>query len=173
MKRWMIALGVVLASSLVSVAVWHQAANPAPIGLLYSVDDGATLTLYEGLPHSGWEKEVYASELEHKNTVTRHGFAFYEATLPVSDEDVAALRLLVQNREIFMDWRGDKACGGYHPDYSLVWENEGESIEFQICFGCYEVKVYGGKDDQYLDLRAESFEAILTKYRDQRPEEQF
>ena len=70
---------------------------------------------------------------------------------------------------ILRSYMGEKLCGGYHPDYCLRWEDDTDTYDLMICFGCCEMKFYGPENYLIADIKAE-FETLLEKYRDQRPE---
>jgi hypothetical protein len=136
------------------------------------VSQSSSLTLYEGLPHQGWEADLLKKELATKRTVTIRGFPFYERPLSVAAADVEELRRLCAAADSFSTYAGPKACGGYHPDYCLSWKDGATTYELLICFGCHEMKFFDPKHEELVDIRKdafERFEAILKKYRDQRP----
>ena len=138
-----------------------------------SMSQGASLTLYEGLPHQSWEGELLQKELATKKTVTIHGFPFYERPLSVAAADVEELRRLSAATDSFSPYGGPKACGGYHPDYCLSWKDGATTYELLICFGCHEMELYGPQQDFLADIRPDAFtqfETTLKKYRDQRPQ---
>jgi len=132
----------------------------------------APLTLYEGLPHQSWEPELLKNELAAKKTITIHGFPFYEHPLSVAAADADELRRLSTAADSFSSYGGPKACGSYHPDYCLSWKDGSTVYELLICFGCHEMKFYSPSQDVLADVQKDAFyrfEAILKKYRDQRP----
>src|SRR5215211_6479570 len=154
-------------STLLVVAGCDRRSRFTPI--TKNIAHGSSLTLYEGLPHQAWEAELLKKELEAKETITVHGFPFYERPLPVAALDVEELRRLSAARESFSPYAGPKACGGYHPDYCLSWKDGEVTYELLICFSCHEMKFYGPKHEALADIRKdafERFEAILKKYRD-------
>ena len=136
------------------------------------VTRASSLTLYEGLPHPVWESDQLERELATKQTVQLHNYPFYERTLAVSAADREELRQLSAAAETYFTFRGEKSCGGYHPDYCLTWTDGKYSYDLLVCFGCNEMKLHGPAQDFRLDLRgdaAKRLKAILGGYRDQRP----
>ena len=105
------------------------------------------LSLYEGLPHQTWNYDDLQSELKNKKTVTRYAFPFYQKANVISDADADKVRELVQKQNSFRKFGGYKLCGGYHPDFSLIWQDGETEIEMQICLGCHEIKVFHGKTE--------------------------
>jgi hypothetical protein len=131
-------------------------------------------TLFEGLPHQTWDREQLEEELKAKATVKRFGFPFYKTPNEVEAEDAEKLKALVQDPKSFIKFRGHKLCGGFHPDFSLVWGDGEEAIEIHICFGCHEIKAYGKDVEIYCDISGDAFdelEKLLQKYRKQRPKQ--
>jgi hypothetical protein len=132
----------------------------------------AELVLYEGLPHQMFEQDALKKELATKKTVKIRDFPFYERPLVLEAAEVEPLRNHSMAADSYWSYGGPKLCGGFHPDYCLVWK-QGESIyQLLICFGCHEVKLYGPKSELIVDLREkafQAFEAALKKHRDQRP----
>jgi len=131
--------------------------------------------LYEGLPHQTAESELLKKELATKQTVRLHGYPFYARPLPVAAEDIDKLRRLCSSADSFWTYSGAKFCGGFHPDYCLVWKDGKVTYEFLICFGCHEMMLCHPKKEHMADIRNEAYEqfkTILTKYHAQRPQTQ-
>jgi len=137
------------------------------------ISRASSLLLYEGLPHQFWEADQFKKELAAKKTLLFHEFPFYERPLSVTPVDVETLRRLSAAANSFSSCRGAKACGGYHPDYCLIWKDGATTYELFICFGCHEMELYGPQQDFLADIRPDAFtqfETTLKKYRDQRPQ---
>jgi hypothetical protein len=142
--------------------------GPISAGILGAAD----VTLFEGLPHQMFERDLLASELKSKKTVQQHGFSFYQRPLPLSAADAAALRRLLTSKDTYETFGGEKFCGGFHPDYSLAWVLGTQTIHVQICFGCDELKLFGTGHELRTDAdnaAITKLRAILKKYRAQRP----
>ena len=121
---------------------------------LFAAIRGANhLVLYEGLPHQTFEAEELEKERRRKETLTLHDYPFYVAPLDVSAEDAANLEALLGDEQSFRQWRGEKKCGGFHPDYLAEWRSAEATYRFLICFGCQEVKVYGPNRSLRCDIR--------------------
>jgi hypothetical protein len=136
------------------------------------VRSATSFTLYEGLPHGMWEASELETELKNKKTVERQGSHFYERPLEVNPVDLQELRTLTSTADNFHSFTGEKMCGGFHADYSLVWQDEQATYEFQICFGCGEVLIFGPTQEMRLDLQGNGLKSVLEKYHGQRPPEQ-
>jgi hypothetical protein len=136
----------------------------------------ATLTLYESLPDRDDQSGLYHQEMATKKTMRVDlgrplvPFDFYEAPLKVSSEDTAKLRTLFTASDSF---HTDRIKCDFHPDYYLVWQDEGTSHEILLCLTCKQVRfsiaeqkpiyavVRRHKHDQLIDF--------MKKYVNQRP----
>jgi hypothetical protein len=143
--------------------------NKSLFAAIYNADQ---LVLYEGLPHQRNEAILFKQEEQRKDTATLHSFLFYRAPLEISAEDKVKLKGLLGEAESFEPWRGEKKCGGFHPDYLAEWRVGDTIYRFLICFGCHEVKVYGPDKSLRCDIRGEAckqLEELLKKHRKNRP----
>jgi hypothetical protein len=172
MRRFVLLL---LALGVASVTVWVASDGDGPTREdppgLSAVREAAGLVVYEGLPHPLYQTRLLDAERAGKATMTRHDELFYPVPLDVTPSDREALRGLLGEAGSFRPWRGEKKCGGFHPDYLAEWRAGDARYEFLICFGCKEVKVYPG-DGSRFDLTGEAatgLKAILEKYRKNRP----
>ncbi|HEX7181684.1 MAG TPA: hypothetical protein VF756_07565 [Thermoanaerobaculia bacterium] len=138
-----------------------------------SIADGirsaATADLYEGLPHQLFEHDAFNNELATKKIVQLHGFLFYEHPLAIGAEDVERLRQLSAAPESYRRYGGPKPCGGFHPDYALVWKDGERTYDLLVCFGCEEVQLHGLQQELMVEIASGEFSTILGKYRSQRP----
>ncbi len=137
-----------------------------------AVQKADQLILFEGLPHPTWESELLVEERRTKETVTLHEFSFYAAPLDIPTEDKEKLRGLLGDERLYGRWQGEAMCGGFHPDYLAEWRVGDDFYQFQICFGCLEVWVYGpDKDLRYAmsGKAAKTIENLLGKHSKHRP----
>ena len=111
------------------------------------------LVLYEGLPHQMYEHQALEAEKKAKPTVTLHGFPFYRETLELKPDDGERLKALLGDPASFEPYSGEKRCGGFHPDYAVEWSAGGQTYQALICFGCWEIKIYGPKGETIYDIR--------------------
>lgn len=144
--------------------------------LFPTIHEADRVVLYEGLPHQMLEFKQLEEERRSKAIVMLHGFAFYQETLDLQEEDKRKLLALLGNAESFAPWIEEKKCDGFHPDYCVEWAVQDEIYRCSICFGCSEVKVYGPKDQLYCDIQRRAYEQLsqlLQKYRKNRPPVRF
>ena len=69
-------------------------------------------------------------------------------------------------------FRGEKRCGGFHPDYAVVWQSETETdrVCAQICFGCDEIAIISGETAYRYDIQHTANPKILFEnFRKERP----
>jgi hypothetical protein len=130
-------------------------------------------TIYEGLPNNYWERELYDRELKTKQTVKIEGNDFYAGPISASSALVDELRSLAGSKSSFEPFQGPKACGGFHPDWCLVWSDGSETYTVFLCFGCDEMVAYkDGERSIYCDIREESrFESLLNPLHVNRPKQ--
>jgi hypothetical protein len=141
-------------------------------GFLVNVRSAQTVAVYEGLPHQSFENDVYLSELQRADVVRIETFPFYEAPLNVSPAEKLKLTEIVLGDDAHIHYRGPKMCGGYHPDYVLIWDHAGVKSGAMVCFGCHEVIYFSaqGRLIQELgDAAYGSLKAVLSRYRVNRP----
>jgi len=131
-----------------------------------------TLTLLEGLPHPRFERDLLEAEKRRARFVTRHGWPFYEQPLPLSEADIRTLRETCANPANYSlrDPEQLKLCGGFHPDYALVWPCTGGECELQICFGCTEADLHTPSYTVLLEFDDVVISPPLRSRRGQRPE---
>ncbi len=130
------------------------------------------IEVYEGLPHPTWESKLLSSEKKNNETIVLGNFYFYADPIAVTGRDARRLRDLYCSRGSFYPFQGYKSCGGYHPDWCVVWKNNKVSYEVQFCFGCCEMKTSDGFNSLHCDIgnmKKKAFESILNKYRTKRP----
>lgn len=146
---------------------------------------GTALSLYEGLPHQRFEKELLEKERAKKLIVEFQfdysvmpgytpgptAYPFYKTPLQLKPDDAHQIRDLLANRSTYNEHTGGKACGGFHPDYAIEWSEGGKTLRALLCFGCSEIILLGGGEDRLFDNgNSGEFEAILKSYRRNRPE---
>jgi hypothetical protein len=123
--------------------------------------------LFEGFPHPVFEPKLFKQEKETRNQFRYQGFLFYESRPRLREKDAEALRKVFADSGNFTAWRGEKKCGGFHPDFMVQWKVGDDIYRVQICFGCVEIKAFGPKGAVRLDMTQaakKSLEATLRRY---------
>lgn len=131
-----------------------------------------SVAVYEGLPHPMWEEPAYATEVKRRDLVWFEGYPFYATALSIPQEEQKKLVAIALRKEAHIRYSGFKMCGGYHPDYAIVWEKDGKKSGSLICFGCHEWKHFTSRGRIYEDMEPVAYEElrdILSKYVVRRP----
>lgn len=165
-KRVWLAIVFVLAG----LGLFFSWPSGPPEGL--TIRQAETLTLYEGLPHQNDERELFASEKKTKSTIELHGFPFYSETLTLKPGDVDNLKATLGDSQSYRPPLLDKKCGGFHPDFAVGWTVADTQYICLVCFGCYELRLYGARAEQEYDMTSASayqLKSVLTSYRQNRP----
>ena len=137
-----------------------------------TVRQAGPLVVYEGLPHQMYDEAAFKEELKAKPTTTLNDYPFYTQSLDVKEPDREALREILGAHRTYESFSGEKKCGGFHPDYAVVWSVGGAAYRTLICFGCGEIKVIGPKGEARYDVARDArkrLQAILSPYRANRP----
>lgn len=129
-------------------------------------------TVYEGLPHQYYEPSQLAQEKQSKKTLEICGFPFYSEAITPTAEHSAQLNSILGDSKNFSAWRGEKKCGGFHPDYAVEWDSPKGKVRALICFGCREVILSLPSVSVRCDIDngvSHSLSGILGNYRKNRP----
>lgn len=130
-----------------------------------------SLALLEGLPHPAWETKLFERELQRGDIVRIAGWPFYAEPLPVTRATSVALELLALDPASFAPKRGEGLCGGFHPDFAIVWEEERNSSYLLLCFGCSEALMLDRRVRCRVDVKVpHKFAPELEGYQRNRPE---
>lgn len=134
-----------------------------------------TMRLYEGLPHPEWEWQLFETESQKSGVIERGGHLFYEQFQDLDEESSSALQTLLLKADSYERRVASlKGCGGFHPDYDVVFLKEGEEVHLLICFGCDEVNLVRNDKVYMVDIEGkgsaeEVFREVLGGFRVQRP----
>jgi hypothetical protein len=136
------------------------------------VSEADNVLLWEGLPHQDNEPPLYKEERASKASIRLGGFYFYDQPLEVTAEDAKQLTALFCNKDSFHAYKGEKTCGGYHPDWCVEWRNGREVCRAQVCLGCSEMKAFGPWTALHCDITRnalDQFRQLLGRYTKNRP----
>lgn len=137
-----------------------------------AVGSADTIIVYEGLPHPTWDREVFQSESKRRDLIRFAGYTFYAKPLGISPADERKLTEIALRREAHVSFGGYKLCGGYHPDYAVIWKRGDEVSGSLICFGCHEWKNFTPVGRLYEDIEQSAYkdlQTVLSKYSINRP----
>ena len=141
-----------------------------------TIRQAGVLSLYEGLPHPIYETEALAAEQKSKPTIDLHGYPFYRQPLVLKPGDDKQLRDVLGDGSSYRQHSGEKKCGGFHPDYAVVWSVRGQQSTDLICFTCQEIRRFGPAGEANFDIAAEVRERLkrlLASYLRDRPAHPF
>jgi hypothetical protein len=178
--RWLTLAAALLAGCTQAPDVEVEHHQPAPIStdferlpsLLGGIRKSGEVVLYEGLPSEFWEPEVLERELNRKKTIRLHGYPFYDGRIALRGADAEQFTALFSAKGSFKRYRGEKACGGYHPDYCVEWKTADAPTRALICLECGEVKLIGPRSELHCDLIPEAWKQLaqrLSPYQKNRP----
>lgn len=184
---WRILFGYVVLGTGISIwAMWCFRADSRlrQVPLFQSIDmavlpdlqrlirESKQITVIEGLPHPGWEKELWKQE-KAKPRQRHDGFYFYSETIVPRPAAAELFRKILIDPATFGEWRGMKMCGGYHPDFAIEFRAAaGEPCRVFLCFGCGEARLHAPGLHLYCELSAtaeKQLEETLSAYHKKRP----
>jgi hypothetical protein len=130
------------------------------------------VVLYEGLPHQFFEKQLLAQERRTRAVEELNGWPFYQEPLALPARDAERLSGFLGEPATYLPFKGEKLCGGFHPDYAVQWHVGASRYRALLCFGCGEVMLFGPglESRNELDKAAgEALAELLKGYRKHRP----
>ena len=122
--------------------------------LTESLSAQSLLSVYRGIPRENPDAPLNQNpaNADEVRTLSRFGQTFYEKPLQVNSDRIPKLLVLLKNPKSFSQWSGEKPCGGFRPDYALVWKTGDLITEMHLCFTCKEIKLYRGHTRFLCDL---------------------
>jgi len=121
-----------------------------------------SLIVWEGLPHPFFEPDNFKQELRKETFFVLHGYHFYRETLQTTRDDGRWLMKLLCRPTTLLGFSGAKDCGGFHPDYGIEFLRGDVRLQFLLCFGCGEAKVFGPGHEVRHDLADPAHTALRT-----------
>ena len=126
--------------------------------------------VYEGLPHQMFESELLKTEQKRKDTTTIAGYPFYTPKAQVQGKAEVAIKTIIAGSSNFIRFRGEKLCGGFHPDYAVEWSDGDKMYSILFCYGCGEVLIVDGKNTYRYDFKfTDDLKKIFTTFDSKRP----
>ncbi len=157
---------------LVEFAKWEKPQLLEPDVAIQAAEDAAKITVYEGLPHQLLESRAFRREAERSDVLWVHGVPFYSTPMEINPIDLKLLTVLYLDKKSHEKSSAPKLCGGFHPDYYVVWKKREEWVGAMICLGCAEWISLNDEGYRYEDISEEAHDRlkkILQKYVSQRP----
>ena len=147
------------------------ASEDASSGVRRALSAATVIRVSEGLPHQMFERDSLAKESKREDTAEIGSYRFYTPAVDAKNGD--ALKRILASAETIQVFLGEKACGGFHPDYAVHWTDaQGGECYAQICFGCHEIIYSDGKNQYRYDLENGPYEELrkeLKLYAKKRP----
>ena len=113
--------------------------------------------MLKGLPHPFEEKRAFSEELDSKPVRDILGSFFYQELHPLNVDDQAAIRSALADPRTFLPGPVTmKLCGGFHADFAVEFQHDGEVGAALICFGCSEIKTLFQRDRWHHNLRPQA-----------------
>ena len=126
-----------------------------------AVASAKEVLVYEGLPHPGFEHDLYVRELKRPDVLWFEGYPFYAEPLLVSEAERRTLTEIAVRQDGHVSMDGlTKFCGGFHPDYAIIWKNDGKKSGSLVCFGCHEWKNFTPAGRLYEDLDKAAYDEL-------------
>lgn len=136
-----------------------------------AITAAASVNAYEGLPHQMFERDLLATESKRKDSEKIGSYRFYTPAVAAKNPEV--LKRILASSDTIQVFRGEKLCGGFHPDYAVQWSDEdGSRFYALICFGCHEIIYSDGKNEYRYEFEDEPFKKLqkeLAPYAKKRP----
>lgn len=116
------------------------------------IDKTSSVYVYEGTPGDfNTEKQD-----PNRSTMIIDGFEFYADATKLNPSKVETINTLIRDRTAFLDYRGMKLCGGFHPDYCIEWRFEEGGQTWQsrafACLGCHEWRLINKTSALHADM---------------------
>ena len=137
--------------------------------LIGSLDSGAKLEIYRGIPRGKFfevEEALGSGNDGHKRYIRRYGAFFYSQAEVPERNDVKELLAMVKNPQSFRRFGGFKLCGGFHPNFALVWTKDETAGEIHVCLTCHEIKLFQSRLEIYCEMDDDAYQQFLQLGKD-------
>jgi len=134
-----------------------------------SLDSGAQLEIYRGIPRGKFfevEEALGSGNDGHKRYVRRYGAFFYSQAEVPERNDVEELLAMVKNPQSFRKFGGFKLCGGFHPNFAMVWTKDEITVEIHVCLTCHEIKLFRSRLEIYCEMDDDAYKQFLQLGKD-------
>jgi len=180
--RRILPLVIAAISCVVCICVGQQFGNAQrrDVRWLYeAIKNSDSVDVLEGLPHKYWEADARATEAAKPNILKIADELFYPKPLelPIEAKNKLNAQFLEGNLFTVPETEASafttQGCGGFHADYALRWNRNGDMIASAlICFGCEQVMLVNDKSSVLAEFAPEGkkqFTATLKPLRQSRP----
>ena len=125
----------------------------------------SVVEVFPGLPHNFADSETFVQELWNSENQSIHGYRFYSEQLEFSDSFRKVVQDLFTDQRTFTPYGGPKLCGGYHADFAIRLDDDGQQHWFLVCFGCHEILCFTKGAELISDLDSDAYKALLAAWK--------
>ena len=134
-----------------------------------SLDSGAQLKIYRGIPRDKFSeaREALGSGNDgNKRYMRRYGAFFYSPSEVPERNDAKEILAMVKKPQTFREFGGIKLCGGFHPNFALVWTKDEITVELHVCLTCHEIKLFQSQLEIYCEIDDDAYQQFLQLGKD-------
>ncbi len=176
--RIVLPLLVILFLGSFALLKWRNKADIGsyPASFLAAVKSAKSFRVYEGFAREGIPDAKRLEEIAKQKKIGKQirEFDFYVEPVKLSEADAKQLLQLLNKPSTYLDTPYRPDCGGFHPDFAIEWEVDGQLYHLLLCFGCGEVQCFEGNhgfDGKMLTSEQQLID-LLTPYFKRRTESQ-
>lgn len=126
---------------------------------LDALESSSKVSAYEGTPRPNLGDPTNSKKT--RGTFVLDGYEFYKTGTP--ERDTKKLKSILAAKDSIIEWRGIKACGGFHPDLCLIWGPEDNRSRILICLTCHEVMIEDTDSSLLFDIGNEAYEELKAE----------
>ena len=126
---------------------------------LDALESSSKVSAYEGTPRPNLGDPTNAKKT--RGTFVLDGYEFFKAGTP--ERDTKKLKSILAAKDSIIEWRGIKACGGFHPDLCITWGPEYNKSRILICLTCHEVKIEDAASSLLFDIGGHVYEELKAE----------
>lgn len=137
-----------------------------------TIKNSAQVCVFEGLPHPMFESELLKIEKKRKDATMVASYPFYTPKVQVEEVAASKLKAIISDSSNYIQFSGEKRCGGFHPDYAVEWSDGDIRYSALFCYGCGEVLVVDGKNTYRYDFKiSDDLKKIFASFNAKRPKQ--
>ena len=128
--------------------------------LIQQIQTNAPMEIFRGVPRKRSAAEEF-DKTDDQVVGKRYGSDFYIEPIPGKAESKRRITDRLRDPGAYSRFSGFKFCGGFHPDWSFVYQLENNEIEIHLCLTCHEIKLFQGRREVYCDVDSESYRSLV------------
>ena len=133
--------------------------------LIQQIQANAPMEIFRGVPRKRSPAKEF-DKTDDQVVVKRYGSDFYIEPIPGKAESKRRITDRLRDPGAYSRFSGFKFCGGFHPDWSFVYQLENNEIEVHLCLTCHEIKLFQGRREVYCDVDSVSYRLLVEILRD-------